>query len=109
MAIQNLTAALRVGRRFADIVREESTARQLWAWGELGYIQPGHEAVDLWLFLDGGDEETERRLMAAAASLHDDFPDMHILVHLTSGDMPEDFDPMTEVYDGAEPIPLTPR
>jgi hypothetical protein len=108
MAIQDLAVAQRVGQRLAETLRDEPTVKQLWAWGELGHVESGREAVDLWLFLDGADEETEDRIAAATSALGDQFRDVHILIHLTNGEMPSAFDPMTVVYDGAEQIPLTP-
>ena len=107
MAIQDRTVAQQVAHCFAEAIRNESTVMQLWVWGKLRHVEPGREAVDLWVFLDSADGESENRIARAASSLHERFPHVNVMIHLTNGRMPKDFDPTTEVYPGAEQIPLT--
>ena len=107
MAIQDRTVARQVAHCFAEAIRNEPAVKQLWVWGKLGHVEPGREAVDLWVFLDSADDEAERRIVRAASLLHERFPHINVMVHLTNGLMPKDFDPTTEVYPGAEQIPLT--
>jgi hypothetical protein len=109
MAIQDLAVAQRVGQRLAETLRDEPTVKQLWAWGALGHVEPGRESVDLWVFLDSADDETEKRIVASVSPLQEQFPDVYLFLHLTNGQMPHDFDPLAEIYPGAEQIPVKPR
>ncbi len=109
MAIQDLTVAQQVAGYFAEVVRDEPTVKQLWVLGELGRVEPGRESVDIWLFLDRADEATEDRIIATASPLGDQFPNVHLMLHVTNGEMPANFEPGSEVYPGAEPILLTRR
>jgi hypothetical protein len=107
VAIQGLTVARHVAQRFAEAIRDEPAVKHLWAWGEPSRLEPGHEAVDLWVFLDSADDESEKRIIAAVPWLQRQFPEVDLFLHLIHGQMPSDFDPMTEVHPEAEKISLT--
>ncbi len=109
MAIQNMTVAQQMGRQLAELVKDEPTIKQLWALGEKGRVYPERETVDLWIFLDSADDVTEDRIVAAATGLGSRFEEADTVVHVTNGELPAGFDPLTEVYPGAEQIPLSAR
>jgi len=49
------TFAHRVARSLVDAIGSEPSLKAMWAWSEPGYIEPGREYVELWVYADTAD------------------------------------------------------
>jgi hypothetical protein len=99
MAIANAMTAHEMGRSFVQMVRTEPAVRRLW-------LRRHRDTVELWLATQPTDAETERRLYASVASLHDRFPGANIRLHVLNPRFFHQHDLTELIPDGAEEIPL---
>ncbi len=100
------TRARRVVRSLVDAVRPSSAIRRLWVWSEQGYIEPGREYVELWVYAEPPDPDADECLRRAGAGLHETYPDTNIRIHTITSRMLDGHDPDDLVRAGAEEIAL---
>ncbi len=100
------TFAHRVARSLVDAIGSEPSLKAMWAWSEPGYIEPGREYVELWLYAHPADPDSEQRLRRAGATLHASYPEANIRVHTITPPMVDGLQPAGQVRDGAEEVAL---
>lgn len=101
MAVADQVSPAKVGKTFAESVRAESAAKQLWVRSHRDYFE-------LWLITEPVEADVERRLYAATLLLHDRFPEAYIRLHLLNPRYFEEFNPSDTIPPDAEEIPLRP-
>lgn len=101
MTVANPSAALRMGRCLAELVRAEPGARRLWASSHRDY-------VELWVLTADVDAEAERRLHELGIRTQEAFPDGNLRIRLINPRFYEGRDPVELIPAGAEEIALRP-
>lgn len=99
MAIANRATATEIGKAYAEAIRGEAAAKQLWARSHRDY-------VELWLVTEPIEVGVDRPLYAAEDVLYDRFPEAYIHLHILNPRLFDDFDAAELVPAGAEEIPL---
>ena len=101
MAVADRVSQAELGKTFAEAIREEPAAKQLWVRSHRDYFE-------LWLLTEPIDSVTERRLYAAGLLLHDRFPQADVRLRILNPRLFADFEPSELIPEGAEGFPLRP-
>jgi hypothetical protein len=102
MAVAEPVTAHELGHAYAEAVRHEPAAEQLW-------VRANRGEVELRLVVnEATDADTELRLYGAGLALHDRFPDSHPFVIVINPGRYERLDPAEVIPRDAEEIPLRP-
>ncbi len=99
MAVTDRATLAEIGQTYAAAVRDEPTAKQLWAGSHRDYFE-------LWLVTDPIDADTERRFYKAELVLHDRYPEAYIRFHVLNPGHFDPFEPADLIPTYAEEIPL---
>jgi hypothetical protein len=94
----------RVAHALAQAVRAEVADGRLWVWSKRGYIEPGRDYVELWLYADATDPTFDQRIRRAGARLHTAYPDTNIRLHTITQAMLDGHEVTEVIRDGAEEI-----
>jgi hypothetical protein len=101
MAVTDRATLAEIGKTYAEAVRAEPAARQLWVDSHRDYFE-------LWLVTEPIDTDVEDRLYEAELVLHDRFPEAYIRFHILNPRHFDPFEPADLIPPGAEEIPLRP-
>jgi hypothetical protein len=99
MAVANRATLAEIGKTYAEAVRAEPAAKQLW-------VDHHRDYFELWLVTEPIDADIEYRLYEAELVLHDRFPDAYIRFHVLNPRYFDPFDPADLIPASAEEIPL---
>jgi len=106
MAITQPALAHAVARDFLRAAPPEAGIKQVWVWSQHGYIDPERDYVELTVFADPPNESGQHDLDSAAATLHDQYPDLNILLHTFSSRDLGDLEPSGEIREDAQEVRL---
>ena len=101
MAIADQATLADVAKTYADAIREEGSARQLWASSHSDYFE-------LWLVTEPIDADVERQLYTAELILYERFPEASLSVHVLNPRYFGDSDPAEMIPRDAEEVQLRP-
>ncbi len=99
MAVADRAKLAEIGRTYAEAIRAEPAARQLW-------IDRHRDYFELWLVTDPIEADVEHRLYEAELVLHDRFPEAYIRFHVLNPRYFDPFEPADLISADAEEIPL---
>jgi hypothetical protein len=106
MAITQPALARAMARDLVRAAPPEAGIKRIWVWSQHGYIDPERDYVELAVLHDPIDQEAEHRLLVAATTLNDLYPEANLSLHTFSSLDLGDLDPAGELRPGSEEVEL---